>query len=56
MTGPLLPPPALIKTGKGKRSNSADRGYFVEQAEDLTGITYEKQAVRFAVDAADNAG
>jgi len=28
--------------GKGKRSNSADRGYFVEQAETLTGITHQQ--------------
>jgi phage N-6-adenine-methyltransferase len=28
--------------GKGKRSNSADRGYFVEQAEQLTGISHQQ--------------
>jgi len=28
--------------GKGKRSNNADPGYFVEQAETLTGITQQQ--------------
>lgn len=28
--------------GRGQKSNSADRGYFQEQAESLTGITHQQ--------------